>query len=133
MYTRHVDVHMYVVAYMRSMGRGMKGYPRYRKTLAHPSAEIWRACRGCRLLIMRTSDTRCLLTVNARVHSTTCTIHFEGYGLTCNTKETPYYQNCSINGILRDATFHRRDFLITKFKCWLNSHLYNSITNNIIV
>lgn len=32
MYTRHIDVHMYVVAYMRSIGRGMKGYPRYRKT-----------------------------------------------------------------------------------------------------
>lgn len=76
MYTRHVDVHMYVVAYVRSMGRGMKRYPRYRKTLAHPSPEIRRACRGCRLLIMRASDTRCLLTVNARMHST---IHFEEY------------------------------------------------------
>lgn len=27
MYTRHVDVHMYIVAYVRSMGCGMKGYP----------------------------------------------------------------------------------------------------------
>lgn len=96
MYTRHVGVHMYVVAYVRSMGHGMKGYPRYRKTLARPSPEIWQACRGCRLLIMRALDTRCLLTVNARVHST---IRFERHELTCNTKETPYYQNYSINDI----------------------------------
>lgn len=27
MYTRHVGVHMYIVAYVRSMGCGMKGYP----------------------------------------------------------------------------------------------------------
>lgn len=71
MYTRHVGVHMYVVAYVRSMGRVMKGYPLVRKkTLAHPPPENSASLQGCRLLIMRALDMRCLLTVNARLRST---------------------------------------------------------------
>lgn len=74
MYTRHVDVHMYAVDYVRSMGRAMKGYPRYRKTHARTLRQKFGApLQGCRLLIMYASDTDCLLTVNTR--SAQCSVY----------------------------------------------------------
>lgn len=90
MYTRHVSVHMYIVAYVRSMGCGMKGYPlvtEKKNPRIYPSPENSASLQGCWLLIMRALDMLCLLTVNARMRSTGVQDTFKGVGSLPGTKK----------------------------------------------
>jgi len=88
-YVGHVGARTYV---RRCLGEidgacGMKGwYPRYgKKPSRSPSAENSASLQGCRPLITRRSDARCLLTVKRRENARRFAVG-AGMSLTCNKR-----------------------------------------------